>query len=281
MIIKVEDIYFKYPSGGTVLNGISFEIKKGECVALLGVNGAGKSTLLKCINAILSPYKGVVYINGEGISSWGRRRIAQHIAYVPQRSQDSDLTVFEMIALGRKPYIDWALSEEDYQIIDDVITSLGLQNFTLKRVSELSGGEFQKVMIGRALAQTPDVFLMDEPTNHLDIKNQLDVMRTIRKITKSRIPSVATIVCLHDINLALRFADRLLFLKDGLIWSIVTPEELDPKIVFNVYGVPVSIVKSKGYNVVVPVDEEHYNEERNYPAHTLRSHYFRGTGPRP
>jgi iron complex transport system ATP-binding protein len=172
-----------------------------------------------------------------------------------------------MIALGRKPYITWSLSKHDYKIVDDVITALGLKSLAMKRVSELSGGEMQKVLIARALAQTPDVLLLDEPTSHLDIKNQLEVMKIIWNITKNRRPLVATIVCLHDVNLALRFADRLIFLKNGIIWAATTPDELDPRTFKDVYGVRVQMVRAGKHTVVIPVDdlvEECDDEESNY-----------------
>ena len=266
MVIKVKDVHFSYPSRKGVLEGVTFEVRRGECVALLGVNGAGKSTLLKCMNSILSPTKGAVFVGGEDISEWSRNQIARRIGYVPQRSHDSELTVFEMVALGRKPYINWFLRERDYEIVDDIMAVLGLKDFAMKRVSELSGGEHQKVMIARALAQTPDVLLLDEPTSHLDMKNQLEVMRVIRDLTKKRKPSVSTIVCLHDVNLALRFADRLIFLKDGIIWAVTTPEGLDPEIVRDVYGVRVQIVRVGRHIVVIPVDDEEgeYHEESDH-----------------
>lgn len=266
MIIKVKDVHFSYPSRKGVLEGVTFEVRRGECVALLGVNGAGKSTLLKCMNAILSPAKGVVLVGDEDISKWSRNQVARLIGYVPQRSHDSELTVFEMVALGRKPYMGWSLRKHDYEIIDDVIAALGLQSLAMKRVNELSGGELQKVMIARALAQTPDVLLLDEPTSHLDIKNQLEVMRIIRDLTRKRKPSLSAIVCIHDINLALRFTDRLIFLKDGIIWAVTTPERLDPKVVREVYGVQVKIVQVGKHIVVIPVDDEEgdYHEESDH-----------------
>jgi len=266
MVIKVKDVHFSYPSRKGVLEGVTFEVRRGECVALLGVNGAGKSTLLRCMNSILSPTKGAVFVGGEDISEWSRNQIARRIGYVPQRSHDSELTVFEMVALGRKPYINWFLRERDYEIVDDIMAVLGLKDFAMKRVSELSGGELQKVMIARALAQTPDVLLLDEPTSHLDMKNQLEVMRVIRDLTKKRKPSVSTIVCLHDVNLALRFADRLIFLKDGIIWAVTTPEGLDPEIVRDVYRVRVQIVRVGRHIVVIPVDDEEgeYHEESDH-----------------
>lgn len=277
MIIRVEDIHFSYSSKSSVLDGVTFEVNRGECVAILGVNGAGKSTLLKCINSILAPSKGVVFINGEDISYWSRRQIARHVAYVPQRSRETDLTVFEIIALGRRPYMNWFLSAEDYRIVDEVMATLDLQRFALKKVSELSGGEFQKVMIGQALAQTPDIFLLDEPTNHLDIKNQIDVMKTVRKITKNRRPPVATIVCVHDINLALRFADKLIFLKNGRIWATSTPEDLNPAIIREVYGIDVFMVRVGSHTVMVPIDsdEEDYGEKDGYPFNAMHDHYYR------
>ncbi len=262
MIIKVENLSFSYP-GRKVLENVTFEIGKGECVALLGVNGAGKSTLLKCINRILKPLGGVVLVEGKvDISRLKRRDIAKLIGYTPQHEGTSGLSVFEMICLGRKPYRNFFLRRNDYKIVEEVIYSLGLQEISMKALSELSGGEFQKVLIARALAQKPKILLMDEPTSHLDLKNQLEVMSLIKKVTKRSFPPLATIICLHDINLALRFADRFIFLKDNSIYAITDKAKLDPAIIYEVYGVRVEIFWSKGYPFVVLTGDE--DEEAFY-----------------
>ncbi len=131
----------------------------------------GKSTLLKCLNKILEPESGQIYLNGENVSELNGSYIAQNIAYVPQRHSYSRKTVFDSVLLGRKPYIKWDIENKDIEIVENVLKLLGLEEYSLSYTSELSGGgELQKVVIARALAQEPKILLMDEPTSNLDLK---------------------------------------------------------------------------------------------------------------
>ncbi len=179
MLLEVLDICFSYNSH-PVLKEVSFKVNQSEIVCLLGENGAGKSTLLKCINRLLLPFRGVVLINQKDISSLSKGEIAKRFAYVPQNTSLSELTVYETILLGRKPYFNWRVNKQDYEIVDEIIKELSLEHLVMKPLSKLSGGERQKVIIARALAQYPKVLLLDEPTSNLDLKNQFEIMSLLK-----------------------------------------------------------------------------------------------------
>jgi iron complex transport system ATP-binding protein len=173
MILSVDGVEFRYPSH-LVLKDVKFEVDNGDCLAILGTNGVGKSTLLKCINKILKPQQGVITIEKDEVFKLSRREVAQRIGYVSQRHEGGRFTVFDAIILGRKPHITWDVTARDMEIVNRIIKILGLEEFSLRFIDELSGGELQKVVIARALAQEPRVLLLDEPTSNLDLRNQLD-----------------------------------------------------------------------------------------------------------
>ncbi len=250
MNLIIENLSFQYPSR-KVLSDISLSLNKGECLSILGTNGVGKSTLLKCINRILRQQNGKVIVMGEDVKSLSGNDLAKHIGYVSQRNNFSVSSVFDAVLLGRKPYIKWDVTKRDLEIVHNVMKSLGLEDFALRNVDELSGGEAQKVAIARALAQQSDVLMFDEPTSNLDLKNQLEVISIIKNIVKER--QISAIVTMHDLNMALRFADKFLFLKGGKIFDagdihIVTEENI-----LAVYGVPVKIQFHHDIPVVIPV----------------------------
>jgi len=142
------------------------------------------------------------------------------------------------------------VTENDLTIAENVIRSLSLEDFALRKVNHLSGGEMQKVAIARALAQQPMVLLLDEPTSNLDLKNQLEVIQIIKDIVKKQ--QISAIVTMHDLNLALRFADKFIMMKNGEIYVTGGPEIITPSNILEVYGVHVTIEKIKGYQVVIP-----------------------------
>lgn len=250
MILSVEGITFTYKSAA-VLNGVSFSMERGTVSAILGVNGAGKSTLLKCINRILRPAKGVVLLDETDLHKLTQTEIARHIGYVPQKYADSRLTVFDTVLLGRKPYIEWAATRRDIEIAENAVRNMKLEKFVLRPVSELSGGEMQKVIIARALAQEPDILLLDEPTSNLDLKNQVEVMNLLTEVAMEK--KVAVMISVHDLNLALRFADVFLLLKDGVIHECGGKESINPRIIREVYELDVALGEVGGYPVVIPV----------------------------
>ena len=250
MILTVNDVTFTYPNN-PVLQEVNFTLERGQLLAVMGTNGSGKSTLLKCINRILKPQTGIVKIDSDPISSLSRNEVAQRIGYVEQQRSGSRMTVFNAVLLGRKPYVQWDISQEDMAIAARAIEVLGLSDLSLRYLDELSGGELQKVIIARALTQEPEIFLMDEPTSSLDMKNQLEVLVLIHQITHKQ--GIAAVVAIHDLNLALHFADKFILLKDKKIFAAGGAEILTPENIESVYSVPVEIASHKGKHVVIPM----------------------------
>jgi len=247
-MVEIKNISFSYGKNEAVKN-ISFDISPGECVGVLGNNGSGKSTLVACLNKILAPKTGSVCIDGRSTHEMTRAQTARHISYVAQKNEITQMTVFDSVLLGRKPYIKWAVSQGDIDICDETIEKTGLSEFKLRYITELSGGELQKVMLARALAQQPTLLLLDEPTSNLDPKNQHEMLALVKNLTIER--GISSVVVLHDLNLALRYCDRFLFIKNGEVYkygdcSAVTPETIDA-----VYGVTSVITEINGRKIVI------------------------------
>ncbi len=250
MILSVDNIRFSYNSH-PVIENVSFNLEKGRLLAILGVNGAGKSTLLKCLNRVLRPQAGLVLLGEENLHQLSQNAIARRMGYVPQQHPQTKLTVYESVLLGRRPHMGLTVGQTDYAVADQTIQQMGLSELALRPVNDLSGGEAQKVMIARALAQSPTILLLDEPTSNLDLKNQMEVMALIRSVVTTR--GLMAIVAIHDLNLAVRFADHFLFIKDHQVHALATRDELCVETIKAVYGVEVLIQEVGGHRVVVPV----------------------------
>jgi iron complex transport system ATP-binding protein len=241
--LTINKLSFNY-TGIPVLNDVELEVGPGEMLGIVGPNGSGKSTLLKCINRVLKTQPNTVLIDGKDINNLNLRELAKMMGYVPQTSTNTfPFTVFDVVLMGRKPYIHWNLSERDYEIVADVLDFLGIGELSMRHFNELSGGEQQKVIVARALAQQPRLLLLDEPTSSLDIKHQLEIMCILKSLTQSKERSV--IVSLHDLNLASRFSDIILMLKQGCIYAVGTPEEvLTEENIDAVYGIKAQVTDS-------------------------------------
>ena len=250
-MIEVEDITFSYRRGTkTVLENVSFEVEANRCVAVLGTNGAGKSTLLKCMNRILEPSTGRVLLDGVDLHSMSRTEMARNVAFVPQRTRPLNMTVFDTVLLGRKPYITWDATRRDREIVSKTMERLALEPFALRYVTELSGGEAQKVMIARALTQEPKLLMLDEPTSNLDPKNQHEVLKLVNEIAKE--PGKTVMVVLHDLDLAIRYCDRFLFLKDSELYAYGDKSVMTEENICQVYDIPVEVVRHRDIPMVVP-----------------------------
>ncbi len=249
MILSVAGLSFSYP-GRPVLRDVDLAVAAGDVLAVLGVNGAGKSTLLKCITRILPPSAGVVEIQDEPAARLSRRELARRIGYVAQRQVSVGMTVFDAVLLGRRPHIRWEASRRDFDVVRRALRTLELEEYALRYLDELSGGEQQKVVIARALAQEPRILLLDEPTSSLDLKNQLEVARIIRGVAARQ--RIAAVVSVHDLNLAIRFADKFLLLKDGEVFAAGGMDVMTPEVIESVYAVPVAIRRFADVPVVVP-----------------------------
>lgn len=249
-MIIVDGLYFKYAQR-EVLKDVKFQIEKGNIVSILGVNGSGKSTLLKALNRILKPYRGTVLVDAVDVQKMSGNLLASIFGYMPQKSNGVFCTVYEAVLLGRKPHIKWNVTKKDEEKVFSVLKLMGLEDFAVRNTNELSGGELQKVIIARALAQEPSILLLDEPITHLDIKNQIDVMTVIRDITKKL--NIITIVVIHDLNIALRFSDKFLLLKDGRIFASGDRSVVNTANIEDVFHLKTMIHSIKGIPIVIPV----------------------------
>ena len=240
-MLQVENLDFFY-GRRNVLSNISFGVRSGEIVAVLGPNGAGKSTLLRCLNGILTPKRGEIRLENHRVLSFSVEKRACWIAYVPQKLEAAPLSVYEAVLLGRKPYFTWSASNEDLLHVEQTLAELDLDSLADRPTDRLSGGELQKVSLARALVQEPKLLLLDEPISALDLKNQVEFLRLVQNIVRQR--NIMAMLCMHDINVAIRYADHFLLLKEGHIVGDVTAKELTPGMIEQVYGLPVEIHNS-------------------------------------
>jgi len=239
----IAKLSFSY-DGIKALNDVEMEVGSGEMVSIVGPNGSGKSTLLKCVNRILKTKQNTVLIDGKDASKINLKELSTMMGYVPQSSTSTfPFTVFDVVLMGRKPYIHWSLSERDNEIVAEMLDFLGIGELAMRHYDELSGGEQQKVIIARALAQQPQILLLDEPTSSLDIKHQLEILGILKSLAQTKHCSV--IVAMHDLNLASRFSDRMLMLKQGCIFAVGTPDAvLTEENIESVYGIKAHVTNS-------------------------------------
>ena len=224
--IKLNNISFYY---GTqpVLEDVSLEIRKGEIVSLIGPNGAGKSTLIIIAMGLLAPQQGYVEVNNRPLRKWPAREFAQFCAFVPQNPYlPPAFTVWESVLLGRTPYLGFLglAKKYDKEIVHRALKWFEIDHLLQRKISEISGGERQRVVLARALAQQPDCLLLDEPTNSLDVHHQVMLLSFVRKLAREK--QVSVFIVLHDLNLASTFSDRLILLKDGRLIVSGTPGQV-------------------------------------------------------
>jgi iron complex transport system ATP-binding protein len=248
-MFKAADLFAGYHER-EVLRGISIGFQEGKATAILGPNGSGKSTFLRVLDRILKPYKGAVYFDGKRLESFTRKQIARSIAYLPQMTNTVPFcTVFEAVLLGRKPYISLEPGEGDLEIVEEIIKEIGLEELAFRKIHELSGGELQKVLIARALAQKPHVLLLDEPVSHLDMRNQLEILGVLKDVTQKQ--NLINITVFHDLNLALMFNDYFVFMKNGEIYREGGAEIITPSLIKEVYDVDAEIMAIDNRRILV------------------------------
>lgn len=251
-MLSINGLDFRYKNI-SALEDVGIELNKGEVLSIVGPNGAGKTTLLKCILGIVKPDKGTVLIDGRDASRMKRLNLAKCISYVPQASPSKfPISVFDVVLMGRRPYIVWKPSKKDLEVVADLLKSMGLEDVALRDFDQLSGGQKQKVLLARAFAQDTDYLLLDEPTSNLDLKHQMEVMEMISGMVKKK--EAAAILAIHDLNLASRFSDTIIMLNAGKIVCTGKPlQVMTANNIRSVYGVEAMINTDNGYPYVLPV----------------------------
>lgn len=222
MKLQVQDVQVSI-KGNDIVKGVTLNASGKEIVGIIGPNGSGKSTLLKAVYRVLKPSSGAVYLDGKAVADMSLRSSAQKMGVMAQQSDFSfDFTVEKMVRIGRTPYKRMMEGDnaEDERLINDAMEMTGTAPLRKRGFSTLSGGEKQRVLIARALAQQTPVLILDEPTNHLDIKYQLQLMEIVKKL------DCTVVAAIHDLNIAAMYCDRLYALKDGQIVGEGTPRSL-------------------------------------------------------
>lgn len=265
MTLKIDSLVVGYGKR-EVVKGATLQVKKGELVGLLGSNGSGKSTLIKAIAGINRHTRGsITWDGGTDLAALPRRELAKIVAYVPQSIGLSfALDIKEAVLLGRTPYFGTRPRDEDWEHVEAAMRLLGLDELGNRAVNELSGGQGQRVLIARALAQDPEILLLDEPTSALDIRYQWQTLSVARDVTRKN--NVAGVIAIHDLNQAARFTDRVVFLHDGEVIADGPPADVySPELIKRVYGVDVELSAYKGFVQVHPLSERTEPHHRSVP----------------
>lgn len=253
-VIKIEDLRFSYGKR-EILKGINLNISRKKLTGILGPNGCGKTTLLKNILGYLKEETGKIILNGKISDEYTQKEKARLMSFVPQKSQlMSGMTVEEFALMGRLPHLknSWdGYSAEDKKIMYDYLKELKLDNFAERQAITLSGGEFQRVLLARALTQEPEIILLDEPTSALDLNHALELMNMVKVAVYKK--DLTAVTVLHDLNLAAMFCDEIIMLKDGKVFCKGTPKETITKENLRiVYDLECDIIISNDKPYVIP-----------------------------
>jgi len=210
-----------------VLSNINFNLQHGEMLALIGPNGSGKTSLLRCIGGVHPSWRGEITLDDQDVEEMSRRERAKQFAVVPQNAQlPPAFTVWESVALGRTPHLNWLgqLSAKDEARIDWALQAAEVNSLKDRMLGHLSGGEQQRTLLARAMAQEAPILLLDEPTAHLDLHHQISFLNLVQRLVKEK--HLAVLIALHDLNLASLYAQRLILLESGRIQADGPPSEV-------------------------------------------------------
>jgi len=242
-MLKIDSLTVAY-SDKVVLRDVSFEVQPGEILALIGPNGAGKSTLIRAASGVTLIKAGRISVNGQDLTGLTHRRRAKILAVVPQARQlGGAFSVEQAVMMGRTPYLNWLgqESEADKAAVRLALKQTSLEPFAERQIAKLSGGEQQRVLLARALAQSTPVLLLDEPTNHLDLQHQTNLLTIVKKLAEEK--RLAVIMAMHDLNLVSFFADKVALLVNGELNNLGTPQEvIRAESISAAYQTPVEIV---------------------------------------
>ncbi|MDP0494412.1 MAG: ABC transporter ATP-binding protein [Fusobacterium sp. JB021] len=255
MAIKIDNLNFSY-GDRKILKNIKIEIKRGKLTGILGPNGCGKSTLLKNILGYIGKEnQNNIEILGKKSRNYKKKEKARVMALVPQKSNlMSPMNVLDFVTIGRLPHLknSWeGYSKKDRDFVNEVLDKLGLKSFSDRIALSLSGGEFQRVLLARALIQEPKILLLDEPTSALDLNHAMDLMVRVKKLVDNH--DITGVVVLHDLNLASIFCDEIILMKNGEIFYKGTPKEvLTRENLKEIYDLECEIIYERDKPYIIP-----------------------------
>ena len=246
MQIDMDKLEYGYDPKYPVLKGIDLRLDKPEFVCIMGPNGVGKSTLIHCINKILKPTGGSIFLDGRDVSEMKLKEVAEHLGYVPATSEDSfPLTVVDTVMVGLQNDFKFGTTKDDLARVYDVLRLMKIEHLAMRNFNELSAGQHQKVVLARGLVRTPPAVLLDEPTSNLDIKHQIEVVKVLSRLPREK--GMLVVMISHDINITAKFADRIVMIHDGEIFADGGPSNvLTKENIRTVYGVDADIIQVNG-----------------------------------
>lgn len=241
-MIALQDISYAFGQR-TIFSHINTQFEEGSFYAIMGANGCGKTTLLRCIGGLIHPQEGKVLIKGQDVRQYSARQLAQQIAFVRQHPHtDFEFSAFETVLMGRNPYQHHLQNEskKDWKIVEECMKLTHTWHLRFAKPNEMSGGELQRVMIARALAQQTPTLLLDEPISNLDIAHQFEILDLLRTINQKEHKNILLVI--HDLNMALHYCSQLLLLHEGgILFQGSIEQGLSSENISTVFGVEASI----------------------------------------
>lgn len=243
LILKAESLCAGY-DGKTIVSNMNITIPQGKVSVILGENGCGKSTLLKTFARLLKPIDGKVTLNGVSLSEYPSKKLARTLGLLPQSpTAPEGIRVTDLVARGRFPYqkLMQSMTKDDFRAVEEALELMGITDLANRCVDELSGGQRQRVWIALALAQNTDILLLDEPTTYLDIAYQVDILELLKELNQTR--GTTILMVLHDVNLAIRYADHIFAMREGTLIAQGSPVDIiSEDLIRKLYGLDCVVI---------------------------------------
>lgn len=251
-MFEIENLNFSYGEK-KILHDVSFELKEGSFISIIGPNGSGKTTLINLINGINIAYVGNIKYLNKNLLEYSVEEKAKNFSIISQKSGiDFPFTCMEIVMMGRNPYKNRlnSLSEKDLKIVVDVMKKTDTFKFANSLITEISGGELQRIILARALAQNPGVLFLDEAFSAMDISYKVNAIKLIKRLVKEEGLTVVSVM--HDINIAYNFSDEVCVLKEGKLQGFGKPQDfITESFIYNVFDIEVEKIGNKGFFVKV------------------------------